>query len=233
MPPTHPPPRIPLQPIITTTNHNNHPRTAPREFTTLPSTYNYTPHFAPGTIVGIVLGSVLGFLLLLYLLYLALTSGRKFSPSTTNGGDGTGTILTGSTTSSPSSHSEIIVEENLSSTRSPRSHRSRRSRRPGGGGGRRRREEIIEEGYLPPPGHGRLHAPHSKHHQRHRPPAPEMVEASVVSSERSDVVTVMEEHSSVEGQGQGRKPRRPGKGGYRAVDLDAVEGLSVDGSLRS
>ncbi|RAH81190.1 hypothetical protein BO86DRAFT_102192 [Aspergillus japonicus CBS 114.51] len=200
MPPTHLPPRIPHQPI-TTTIQKTHPRTAPREFTTLPSTYNYTPHLAPGTIVGIVLGSVLGFLLLLYLLYLALTSGRKFAPSTTHGGDGTGTILTGSstTTSSPSSHSE-----------------------------------IIEEGYhLPPPGHGRLHAPHSKHHQRNRPPplAPEMVEASVVSSERSDVVTVMEEHSSVEGQG--RKPRRPGKGGYRAVDLDAVEGLSVDGSLRS
>ncbi|RAK73228.1 uncharacterized protein BO72DRAFT_451912 [Aspergillus fijiensis CBS 313.89] len=219
MPPTHLSPRIPPETI-----QQNHARNA-REFTTLPSTYSYTPNLPAGTIVGIVLGSVLGFLLLLYLIYLALTSGRKFSPSTTNGD---GTILSGSTTSSPSSHSEIIVEENLSSTRSPRSHRSRRSRRPGGGGRTRRREEIIEEGYLPP--HGRLHPPHSKHHQRNRQHPPEMVEASVVSSERSDVVTVMEEHSSVEGP---RKPRRPGKGGYRAVDLDAVEGLSVDGSLRS
>ncbi|RAL12922.1 uncharacterized protein BO97DRAFT_424102 [Aspergillus homomorphus CBS 101889] len=201
-----PPNRIPLPPQTLRI------RTTPRDFTSLPSTYNYTPNLAPGTIVGIVLGSVLGFLLVIYLLYLSLNSGRKFSPSTTVGG--------GSTILSPSSEesrSEIIVEENLSS-RSPGTRSHRHSRR--GGGRRRRREEIEEEEYIPPSAH--------RHH-------PEMVEGSALSSERSDMVTVLEEHSSVEG----RKPPRRARGagghgkGYRAVDLDAPEGLSVDGSLRS
>ncbi|KAL3493475.1 hypothetical protein BJX62DRAFT_81947 [Aspergillus germanicus] len=49
----------------------------------IPSTYgrqHSSP--SPGVVAGAVLGSVAGFLFLLYLLYLSLTSGRRFSAST-------------------------------------------------------------------------------------------------------------------------------------------------------
>ncbi|KAL4984845.1 hypothetical protein BDW68DRAFT_9589 [Aspergillus falconensis] len=49
----------------------------------IPSTYGRTSNPPnPGVVVGATLGAVAGFLLLLYLLYLSLTSGRRFSPST-------------------------------------------------------------------------------------------------------------------------------------------------------
>ncbi|KAE8152000.1 hypothetical protein BDV25DRAFT_151910, partial [Aspergillus avenaceus] len=37
---------------------------------------------SPGTVVGIILGSVLGFIFLLYLVWLGISSGRKFSSET-------------------------------------------------------------------------------------------------------------------------------------------------------
>ncbi|KAL4970538.1 uncharacterized protein BDV14DRAFT_45135 [Aspergillus stella-maris] len=52
----------------------------------IPSTYGgSTTSPNAGVIVGAVLGAVAGFLLLLYLLYLGLTSGRRFSASTIAG----------------------------------------------------------------------------------------------------------------------------------------------------
>ncbi|KAJ0424786.1 hypothetical protein BJY00DRAFT_275268 [Aspergillus carlsbadensis] len=84
----------------------------------IPSTYG-RQHSSPsaGVIVGAVLGSVAGFLFLLYLLYLSLTSGRRFSASTIVG-----------TSTTPSE----IVDVGI---------RPRRRRGPGGGGG----AVIVEE----------------------------------------------------------------------------------------
>jgi hypothetical protein len=78
----------------------------------IPSTYgrqHSSP--SPGVIAGAVLGSVAGFLFLLYLLYLSLTSGRRFSASTIVG-----------TSTTPSE----IVDVGI---------RPRRRRGPGGAGG--------------------------------------------------------------------------------------------------
>lgn len=46
---------------------------------------------APGTVAGIILGSVCGFIFLLYLIYLGISSGRRFgsAPSTSVSGTGT------------------------------------------------------------------------------------------------------------------------------------------------
>ncbi|KAL2820615.1 hypothetical protein BJX63DRAFT_279262 [Aspergillus granulosus] len=85
----------------------------------IPSTYgrqHSSP--SPGVVAGAVLGSVAGFLFLLYLLYLALTSGRRFSASTIAG-----------TSTTPSE----IVDVGI---------RPRRRRGRGGGGGG---AVIVEE----------------------------------------------------------------------------------------
>ncbi|PLB48381.1 hypothetical protein P170DRAFT_465762 [Aspergillus steynii IBT 23096] len=72
---------------------------------------------APGTVAGIILGSVCGFIFLLYLIYLGISSGRRFS-STPSTVAGTGTEV---------------------SERSSR--RSSRFRR---GPGSRRRDDVVE-----------------------------------------------------------------------------------------
>ncbi|KAL4909661.1 hypothetical protein BDW74DRAFT_173156 [Aspergillus multicolor] len=72
----------------------------------IPSTYGRIENPPnPGIVVGATLGAVAGFLLLLYLLYLSLTSGRRFSPST---------IATSTTPSE-------IVDVGFRSRRGPRS----------------------------------------------------------------------------------------------------------------
>ncbi|KAL4934286.1 uncharacterized protein BDV17DRAFT_4358 [Aspergillus undulatus] len=109
----------------------------------IPSTYGRTQHAAnAGVIVGATLGAVAGFLLLLYLLYLTLTSGRRFSASTIAGTE-TGTTPSeivdvgfrnrpprGPMGSRRGRGSHIVVEESLTS----------RSRSDGGGV-----VEVIEE----------------------------------------------------------------------------------------
>ncbi|KAL4871184.1 hypothetical protein BDV12DRAFT_194548 [Aspergillus spectabilis] len=90
----------------------------------IPSTYG-RQQTSPGAgvIVGATLGAVAGFLFILYLLYLSLTSGRRFSASTI-----TGTSMSG-TTHTPSE----IVDVGF--------RRPKRGRRGGRGGG----EVIVEE----------------------------------------------------------------------------------------
>ncbi|PYI05556.1 hypothetical protein BO78DRAFT_398076 [Aspergillus sclerotiicarbonarius CBS 121057] len=166
----------------------------------IPATYN-SNGLSPGAVAGVIIGSVLGFIFLLYLILLALGAGRRFSsePSTTEAGTET--------------MSEIVVEEEHPRRSSRRRRRevveeeiiesggSRRSRRSRRGGGRRRggRGERI------------------------------VVEESVTSPDRSDVVEVLEEHSSVEGPE--RRRSRPGH--YRAVDPLAYGGVTEDESLAS
>ncbi|KAA8651704.1 hypothetical protein EYZ11_000029 [Aspergillus tanneri] len=48
----------------------------------IPASYGHLDSPTPGTVAGIILGSVLGFIFLLYLIYLALSSGRRFSSET-------------------------------------------------------------------------------------------------------------------------------------------------------
>ncbi|KAI9042936.1 uncharacterized protein KD926_004727 [Aspergillus affinis] len=48
---------------------------------------------SPGTVAGIILGSVCGFIFLLYLIYLGLSSGRRFSGTSTVPPSGTGTEI--------------------------------------------------------------------------------------------------------------------------------------------
>ncbi|KAL3468072.1 hypothetical protein BJX64DRAFT_282956 [Aspergillus heterothallicus] len=104
-----------LQPINTSSSLPPAKRTATTiaaNTISIPSTYgrqHSSPN--PGVIAGAVLGSVAGFLFLLYLLYLSLTSGRRFSASTIVG-----------TSTTPSE----IVDVGI---------RPRRRRGPGGGGG--------------------------------------------------------------------------------------------------
>ncbi|KAL2869374.1 uncharacterized protein BJX67DRAFT_379392 [Aspergillus lucknowensis] len=100
----------------------------------IPSTYarqHSSP--SPGVIVGAVLGSVAGFLFILYLLYLTLTSGRRFSASTII--TGTGATST-STTQTPSE----IVDVGIRPRPGRRPMMMRRPRR-----GRRGDEVIVEE----------------------------------------------------------------------------------------
>lgn len=49
----------------------------------IPGTYN-SNGLSPGAVAGVIIGSVLGFIFLLYLIFLALGAGRRFSsePST-------------------------------------------------------------------------------------------------------------------------------------------------------
>ncbi|BCS18422.1 uncharacterized protein APUU_11250S [Aspergillus puulaauensis] len=90
----------------------------------IPSTYGRTSNPPnPGVIVGATLGAVAGFLLLLYLLYLGLTSGRRFSASTI-----------GATSTTPSE----IVDVGFR-------NRGARSGYGGPGGRRRREDEVIVE----------------------------------------------------------------------------------------
>ncbi|KAL5334624.1 hypothetical protein BJX70DRAFT_402347, partial [Aspergillus crustosus] len=61
----------------------------------IPSTYGrLITSPAAGVIAGATLGAVAGFLFILYLLYLSLTSGRRFSASTITGTSMTGTSHT-------------------------------------------------------------------------------------------------------------------------------------------
>ncbi|RAL05344.1 uncharacterized protein BO80DRAFT_134944 [Aspergillus ibericus CBS 121593] len=166
----------------------------------IPATYN-SNGLSPGAVAGVIIGSVLGFIFLLYLIFLALGAGRRFSSEPSTSEAGTATM------------SEIVVEEEEEHPRrssrrrrhevveevieSGGSRRDRRSRRGGGGGGRG--ERIV-------------------------------VEESVTSPDRSDVVEVLEEHSSVEGP-ERRRRSRPGH--YRAVDPLAYGGVTEDESLAS
>ncbi|KAL4954237.1 hypothetical protein BDW69DRAFT_183684 [Aspergillus filifer] len=112
----------------------------------IPSTYGgSTTSPNAGVIVGAVLGAVAGFLLLLYLLYLGLTSGRRFSASTIAGTSTTPSEIVdvryrnrpprgpwgrGSRVGRGGSEGQIIVEESVTS----------RSRSDGGGV-----VEVLEE----------------------------------------------------------------------------------------
>ncbi|KAL3445299.1 hypothetical protein BJX65DRAFT_281468 [Aspergillus insuetus] len=90
----------------------------------IPSTYG-RQHSSPssGVIAGAVLGSVAGFLFLLYLLYLSLTSGRRFSASTIVG-----------TSTTPSEIVDVGIRP-----------RRRRGGPSGGGGGGGGGAVIVEE----------------------------------------------------------------------------------------
>lgn len=121
----------------------------------IPSTYGRTSNPPnPGVIVGATLGAVAGFLLLLYLLYLSLTSGRRFSASTIGATSTTPSEIVdvGFRNRGPGPRSrygyapgrrrrddEVIVEESLTS----------RSRTDGDGGGVVEVEE--EESVIDPP----------------------------------------------------------------------------------
>ncbi|OOF95361.1 hypothetical protein ASPCADRAFT_207835 [Aspergillus carbonarius ITEM 5010] len=164
----------------------------------IPATYNPNG-LSPGAVAGVVIGSVLGFIFLLYLIFLALGSGRRFSsePSTEAGTE---------------TMSEIVVEEE-------EEHR----RRPP----RRRRREVVEE---------IIESGGSRRSRRSRRSGGRgdqriVVEESVTSPDRSDVVEVLEEHSSVEGPDRRRRRSRPGH--YRAVDPGAYGGITEDESLAS
>ncbi|KAL4914906.1 hypothetical protein BDW62DRAFT_134813 [Aspergillus aurantiobrunneus] len=159
MPPPPPLHHLPntntIRPRDSNSNTNTNPTHITADAISIPSTYGRTSHPPnPGVIVGATLGAVFGFLLLLYLLYLSLTSGRRFSASTI-----------GATSTTPSEivdvgfrnrprgpgprrgqyADEVIVEEDLTSRSGSRS----RSRRGGGGGV----VEVIEEESVvdPPP----------------------------------------------------------------------------------
>ncbi|RDH33261.1 hypothetical protein BDQ94DRAFT_34241 [Aspergillus welwitschiae] len=82
----------------------------------IPGTYN-SHGLSPGAVAGVIIGSVLGFIFLLYLIFLALGSGRRFSSEPS--------------TATSATMSEVVVEEEGSSI----------SRRPP----RRRRREVVEE----------------------------------------------------------------------------------------
>ncbi|KAL6230593.1 hypothetical protein BDW75DRAFT_63131 [Aspergillus navahoensis] len=102
----------------------------------IPSTYGRTSNSPnPGVVVGATLGAVAGFLLLLYLLYLSLTSGRRFSPST---------IAATSTTPSE------IVDVGFRNRRGP-------GPRSGLGSRRGRGDEIIVEEDLTSQSHSHGH----------------------------------------------------------------------------
>ncbi|KAL4996625.1 hypothetical protein BDV10DRAFT_109089 [Aspergillus recurvatus] len=102
----------------------------------IPSTYGRTSNSPnPGVVVGATLGAVAGFLLLLYLLYLSLTSGRRFSPST---------IVATSTTPSE------IVDVGFRNRRGP-------GPRSGLGSRRGRGDEIIVEEDLTSHSHSQSH----------------------------------------------------------------------------
>ncbi|KAL4876299.1 hypothetical protein BJY04DRAFT_223236 [Aspergillus karnatakaensis] len=119
----------------------------------IPSTYGrLTTSPSPGTIAGATLGAVAGFLFILYLLYLSLTSGRRFSASTITGTSMSGTSHTPSEVFSGGwrrqrrnrrgrggDGGEVIVEEEESS------HGGR------GGGGGNVVEVIEEESVVDPP----------------------------------------------------------------------------------
>ncbi|KAL3475875.1 hypothetical protein BJX99DRAFT_151841 [Aspergillus californicus] len=101
MPPPHPPPHLQLEPESNSNNNRIFPNTFSIAPTinhkydnirrtdsitgsiSIPSTYGRQDSSpSPGVVAGATLGAVAGFLLLLYLLYLSLTSGRRFSAST-------------------------------------------------------------------------------------------------------------------------------------------------------
>ncbi|KAL4806570.1 hypothetical protein BDV18DRAFT_117807 [Aspergillus unguis] len=139
----------------------------------IPSTYGRiaNPPNA-GVVVGATLGAVAGFLLLLYLLYLSLTSGRRFSASTVGGSTITsatpeeivdvgygprrpfGRVQRGRRYGPGSRRggSQVVVEESLTDSRSGR-----------GGGGVV--EVIEEESVVDPPPSSRYRS-HSRSRSR-------------------------------------------------------------------
>ncbi|KAL4936328.1 hypothetical protein BDV06DRAFT_95147 [Aspergillus oleicola] len=137
-----------LLPLHTPRNHlsaraddSPHRITGTGNTISIPSTYGGSSTSpSTGTIVGAVLGAVAGFLLLLYLLYLGLTSGRRFSASTIAGTSTTPSEIVDVGFRNRPPHGpwgrgsrrgdQVIVEESLTS----------RSRSDGGGV-----VEVLEE----------------------------------------------------------------------------------------
>ncbi|KAL4778555.1 hypothetical protein BJX76DRAFT_366156 [Aspergillus varians] len=143
---------IPILPTIIprADSDSNTPTHITSDSISIPSTYGRTTNPpSPGVVVGATLGSVAGFLLILYLIYLALTSGRRFSASTIAPTSTTPSeiIDVGFRNRPPRSrrarNDEVIVEEDVTLTDRSRSDR----------GGRGGVVEVIEEESVvdPPP----------------------------------------------------------------------------------
>lgn len=168
------------QPIHHAAHHVPAPTTLTKRYDaiSIPASYGRLSNSpAPGTVAGIVLGSVIGFVFLLYLIYLALSSGRRFSSET-----------------------EMSESVDVGPVRRTPSRRVR---------------EVVEEEYIDSA--GRRRGRWVRRPQRGPPPGDRIVvEESMTSasrSEESNVVEVIEEHSSVEG----RRPRNA-RGGWRRGD---------------
>lgn len=110
----------------------------------IPSTYGRTTNAPnPGVVVGATLGAVAGFVLLLYLLYVSLTSGRRFSASTI-----TGPSASGSTSASASEIVDVGFPPRFPGGPRPRPRRGGfvgRGRRGRGRGGGDDEQVVVEE----------------------------------------------------------------------------------------
>ncbi|KAI9370539.1 hypothetical protein BJX61DRAFT_86776 [Aspergillus egyptiacus] len=170
----------------------------------IPSTYA-RQHSSPsaGVIVGATLGAVAAFLLLLYLLYLSVTSGRRFSASTVG-------PTTGSATGTTTTPSEIVDVGFRP--------RPRIGPQAGGGGGRRM-------GYFD--GRGRMQRERQRQRQRQRGDEVVVEEANMYANTNTEddggVVEVIEEESvvdpppseSLSSSESSRRGRRERYKGYR------------------
>ncbi|KAF9890340.1 hypothetical protein FE257_006006 [Aspergillus nanangensis] len=129
-------------------SHNNNnlhqPRSQPPlskryDAISIPATYGrLSDSPSPGVVVGIILGSVAGFIFLLYLIYLALSSGRRFSSAT----EMSESVDVGPMRRPPSRRMrEVVVEEEIVDSHG---RRSGRWVRRGARGGRSDRI-VVEE----------------------------------------------------------------------------------------
>ncbi|KAB8074996.1 hypothetical protein BDV29DRAFT_114986 [Aspergillus leporis] len=116
------PPTLPN--TITNINKRMTPLPLGPSYTTIsiPASYGrLTTSPAPGTIAGIILGSVFGFIFLLYLLYLGLSSGRRFGSETQTEVSESSTVMgrrrrvRREEERPGQNHSNIVVEESVSS----------------------------------------------------------------------------------------------------------------------
>ncbi|GKZ16807.1 hypothetical protein AbraIFM66951_006296 [Aspergillus brasiliensis] len=170
----------------------------------IPGTYN-TNGLSPGAVAGVIIGSVLGFIFILYLIFLALGSGRRFSSEPS--------------TATSATMSEVVVEEEGSSV----------ARRPPR---RSRRREVVEEEVIESGGSRRSRRSRAGRSRDSHIVVEESVTSSdpsnvvEVEEEHSSV--------EGPGGPHGRRTRRRSRPGhYRAVDPLAYGGLTEDESLRS